>query len=84
MPGYPGTLAELAGFRGRCQGLGGYPGAEALRDSLWTLPVHSRMRAEDLAEVGRWVGEGGEEPWVNRKGRRAKGSGFGAEGIRLR
>jgi len=58
MPGYPGTLAELPGFRGRCEGVGRYPGAERLRDSLCTLPVHSRLTASDLAAVARWVVRG--------------------------
>ena len=56
MPGYPGTLAELAGFGARA-GNGGasFAGARQLVASLVTLPTHSLLSERDLLALERWI-----------------------------
>lgn len=56
MPGYPGTLAGLAGF-GACAGNGGgsFPGACRLVTSLVTLPTHGLLSEQDLLALEQWI-----------------------------
>jgi perosamine synthetase len=57
MPGYPGTLADLAGFGTRARnGSVGFPGARHLVESLFTLPTHSLLSERDLAGLDRLIG----------------------------
>lgn len=59
MPGYPGTLAELAGFNAR---VGNptvpFPGAQRLVASLVTLPTHRLVSERDLRALERWIAGG--------------------------
>lgn len=55
--GYPMTLAQhsqLAPLIAAGESAG--PGAELLRDRLFTLPTHFRVNESDLAGVSEWVG----------------------------
>jgi perosamine synthetase len=56
MPGYPTTLAELAGFSPRVRNAGvAFPGARRLVASLVTLPTHGRVSERDLRALERWI-----------------------------
>lgn len=58
MPGYPTSLASLAGFASRALNAGtAMPGAEELARTLCTLPTHGALRAADLARLQRWVAD---------------------------
>jgi len=55
--GYPMTLEQHAPLRpilleGERAGIG----SEILRDTLFTLPTHSRVNRSDLARLGQWLG----------------------------
>jgi hypothetical protein len=55
--GYPLTLAQHAPLQpillqGECAGRG----SEILRDTLFTLPTHSRVNRSDLTRLGQWLG----------------------------
>ena len=57
MPGYPTTLAELAGFAPRVRNAGmAFPGAGRLVASLVTLPTHGRVSERDLRALEQWIG----------------------------
>lgn len=64
MPGYPKPLHRLAAFRQARPGgeaPGGpasHPGAATLAESLFTLPVHSRMSGGDLVRLEELVAPG--------------------------
>lgn len=59
MPGYPGTLADLAGFSVRdLNGSAGFPGARRLVASLFTLPTHGLLSERDLRALERWIAGG--------------------------
>lgn len=58
MPGYPGTLSTLPGFRGRLLDPdASYPGATRLARSLFTLPTHGQLAERDLIALERWLGK---------------------------
>lgn len=59
MPGYPGTLAALAGFGTRVwNASAGLPGANHLAASLVTLPTHRLMSQRDLRALEEWIVDG--------------------------
>jgi len=59
MPGYPGTLAELAGFGPRVRNRdAAFPGAHRLVGALVTLPTHSLLSKRDLRALEQWIGGG--------------------------
>ena len=55
-PGYPTSLADLAGFGARRADPGGLvQGARTLAGRLVTLPTHGWLREEDLAAIVSWA-----------------------------
>ena len=56
MPGYPRTLPEQTELAPQLMpGEPATPGADALRQSLFTLPTHSRVNRTDLVDLQNWV-----------------------------
>jgi len=55
-PGYPRSLADLAGFGGRrCNAGTEFPGALELASRLVTLPTHGRLAPHDVAALEAWI-----------------------------
>jgi dTDP-4-amino-4,6-dideoxygalactose transaminase len=55
-PSYPRPLSELSRFASRCGNAGEtFPGARELAARLCTLPTHSWLSDQDLAEVMTWI-----------------------------
>ena len=52
---YPTTLAELEPLQGSLVGVSALPGAHQLVRELVTLPTHSRLRADERAELLRSI-----------------------------
>lgn len=54
--GYPGTLADLAGFHSRFRGFqSSFPGADQVVEELLTLPTHQYLAATELAHLSALV-----------------------------
>jgi dTDP-4-amino-4,6-dideoxygalactose transaminase len=57
MPTYPISLSALAPLQPSLTARGRFPGAEALRRRLWTLPTHGALTPRDLEALERWIQE---------------------------
>jgi len=55
-PGYPTSLAHLAGFSGRIQGNPPLLGAERLAAELFTMPTHSLVSHSDCVGIANLLG----------------------------